>query len=107
MKLLIGEAARPALERSIGDLARADPAVQDLNGMLTFQVSPMQVIAALSLHFHDGLDSDAIEDAVERLEARARERHPEIIMLLVKPQRPLAYRRAVEDRKRWHDPDSA
>jgi len=106
-KLLIGEAARPALERSIGDLARADPAVQDLNGMLTFQVSPMQVIAALSLHFHDGLDSDAIEDAVERLEARARERHPEIIMLLVKPQRPLAYRRAVEDRKRWHDPDSA
>jgi len=106
-KLLIGEAARPALERSIGDLARADPGVQDLNGMLTFQVSPMQVIAALSLHFHDGLDSDAIEDAVERLEARVRERHPEIIMLLVKPQRPLAYRRAVEGRKRWHDPDSA
>ena len=106
-KLLIGEAARPALERSLRELARADPDVQDLNGMLTFQVSPLQVIAALSLHFHDGLDTDAIEFAVERLEGRVRERHPEIIMLLVKPQRPLAYRRAVESRKRWHDPDSA
>lgn len=106
-KLLIGEAARPALERALADLARADPDVQDLNGMLTFQVSPVQVIAALSLHFHDGLDSDAIELAVERIEARARERHPEIIMLLVKPQRPAAYHRAVESRRTWHDPDRA
>ena len=106
-KLLIGEAARPTLEHSIAQLARADPDVHDLNGMLTFQVSPLQVIAALSLHFNDGLVSDQIECAVERLEARVRERHPEIIMLLVKPQRPAAYRRAVESRKRWHDPDTA
>jgi len=105
-KLLIGESGRPALEHSIAELARADRDVQDLNGMLTFQVSPMQVIAALSLHFRDGLDSDAIEYAVERLEARVRERHAEIIMLLVKPQRPEAYQRAVESRKRWHDPDA-
>ncbi|HZZ93948.1 MAG TPA: cation diffusion facilitator family transporter [Usitatibacter sp.] len=103
-RLLIGEPARDALVQSIARIARDDPAVQDLNGMLTFQVSPMQVIAALSLHFHDGLDSDAIESAVERLEARVRAQHPEILMLLVKPQRPAAYRRAVEARKRWREP---
>jgi cation diffusion facilitator family transporter len=103
-QLLIGEPARDALVESIGRIARDDPAVQDLNGMLTFQVSPMQVIAALSLHFHDGLDSDTIELAVERLEARVRERHPEILMLLVKPQRPSAYRNAIEARKRWREP---
>jgi len=106
-KLLIGEAARPALERALGGIAREEPAVQALNGMLTFQVAPTQVIAALSLHFQDGLDSDAIEAAVERLEARIRERHPEILMLLVKPQNPSAYRRAVEARKRWHEPDAS
>ena len=64
----------------------------------------VQVIAALSLHFHDGLDSDAIELAVERLEAHVREHHPEILMLLVKPQRPAAYRHAIEARKRWREP---
>jgi len=105
-KLLIGEAARPALERGIGRIAREEHAVQALNGMLTFQVSPNQVIAALSLHFRDGLDSDSIEMAVERLEARIREQHPEILMLLVKPQNPAAYQRAVEARKRWHELDA-
>jgi cation diffusion facilitator family transporter len=104
-KLLIGESGRPALERSIGGIARQEHAVQALNGMLTFQVSPSQVIAALSLHFRDALDSDAIEAAVERLEARIREQHPEILMLLVKPQNPGAYQRAVEARKRWHEID--
>jgi cation diffusion facilitator family transporter len=104
-KLLIGEAGRPALERELGKIARAERAVQALNGMLTFQVSPTQVIAALSVHFRDGLDSDAIEAAVERIEARIRENHPEILMLLVKPQNPAAYRRAVETRKRWHEPE--
>jgi cation diffusion facilitator family transporter len=104
-KLLIGEGARPALERAIGTIAREEHAVQALNGMLTFQVSPNQVIAALSLHFRDGLDSDSIEVAVERLEARIRQQHPEILMLLVKPQTPAAYQRAVEARKRWHEPE--
>jgi len=44
--------------------------------------------------------------AVERLEARIREQHPEILMLLVKPQNPAAYQRAVEARKRWHELDA-
>jgi cation diffusion facilitator family transporter len=106
-QLLIGEAGRPALVRSLAEIARADSAVQALNGMLTFQLAPTQVIVAWSLHFRDGLDSDAIECAVERLEHRVRERHPDIIMLLVKPQRPEAYRRAVEERKRWKEPGQA
>jgi cation diffusion facilitator family transporter len=106
-QLLIGEGARPALERSVGTLAREDASVQALNGMLTFQVSPMQVIVALSLHFNDGLETDAIECAVERLEARIRSRHPEIIMLLVKPQSPGAYGRSVEARKRWREPGAS
>jgi cation diffusion facilitator family transporter len=106
-QLLIGEAARPALVRSLAKIARADEAVQELNGMLTFQVSPMQVLVAWSLHFRDGLDTDAIELAVERLEQRVREAHPDIIMLLVKPQRPDAYRRAVEAHRRWKEPGQA
>jgi cation diffusion facilitator family transporter len=106
-QLLIGESARPALIRSITGIVRADADVQDLNGMLTFQVSPMQVIVALSLHFRDGLDSDAIELAVERLERHIRARHPDIIVLLVKPQRPEAYHHAVQARMRWREPGQA
>lgn len=97
-QLLIGESANASTIKSIEALAREEPSVHNLNGLLTFQVSPRQVIAALSIHFADGQDADDIEKAVERLEHRIREKHPDVLMLLVKPQTPEAYRRAVESR---------
>jgi cation diffusion facilitator family transporter len=93
-KLLIGEGARAELVASIRDMARAQPGVAHFNGLLTFQIGPRQVVAAISVAFEDALRAPEIEAVVTRLEERLRAAHPEVIMLLVKPQTPEAWREA-------------
>jgi len=93
-KLLIGEAARPALVESVRRLARAERGVASYNGMLTIQLAPREVVVALSLDFEDALQANALQDVVASLEARIREEHPEVVLVLVKPQSPQAYRTA-------------
>ena len=44
------------------------------------------VVAALSLQFDAALRTPQIEAAVDRLEQRVRERHPQVLALFVKPQ---------------------
>jgi cation diffusion facilitator family transporter len=92
--LLIGEGAREELVASIGKLARAQPGVAHFNGMLTFQIGPRQVVAALSLAFDNELKAIQIEALVAQLEQRIREAHPEVVMVLVKPQTSDAWRAA-------------
>jgi cation diffusion facilitator family transporter len=85
-ELLIGEAARPEVRASILAIVARDPAVRTANGVLTVQMGPRQVFAALSAEFHDHLTTTQIEACVHRLEAALRSAHPEITLLFVKPQ---------------------
>ena len=85
-ELLIGEPVLAAVQESLLKIAADDPAILHANGVLTSHLSPTQVFVALSAEFCDGLSTDQIEDTVNRLEARIRERHPDIGMLFVKPQ---------------------
>lgn len=84
--LLIGEPALPRVREAILRIAEADPAVQKVNGVLTIQLSPDQIVAALSLEFEDHLKAPDIETCIERLEARLRAALPEVTTLFVKPQ---------------------
>jgi cation diffusion facilitator family transporter len=97
-KLLIGEGARGELVASIGEMARAEPGIARFNGLLTFQIGPRQVVAAMSVAFENSLRAPEIEAVVARLEARIRAAHPEVIMLLVKPQTSEAWREARRQR---------
>jgi cation diffusion facilitator family transporter len=97
-KLLIGEAARPSLVRAVGRLARHERGVACYNGMLTIQLAPREVVVALSLDFDDALRASELQDVVASLEASIRKRHPEVVLVLVKPQSPETYQRAHE---RW------
>lgn len=97
-KLLIGEAARPALVEAVGRLARQEHGVACYNGMLTIQLAPREVVMALSLDFDGGLRASQVQDVVASLEAAIRKRHPEVVLVLVKPQSPESYRKAHE---RW------
>jgi len=97
-KLLIGEAARPSLVQSVARLAKSEPGVGCYNGMLTIQLAPREVVVAISLDFEDRLRATEVQRIVASLEARIRKEHPEIVMVLVKPQSPDAYRTAHE---RW------
>jgi cation diffusion facilitator family transporter len=84
--LLIGEPAREGTDESIADVARRDPAVRRVNGVLTVQMGPHHVVAALSAEFDNTLTTPQIEDCIHRLEREAMARHPDLASLFVKPQ---------------------
>jgi cation diffusion facilitator family transporter len=85
--LLIGEPARSELVSSICSIARAQRGIERSNGLFTVHIGPRQVVAALSVDFTDSLTAGEVETIVADLERRVREAHPEVVSLLVKPQR--------------------
>ena len=96
--LLIGERADPQIAASIEALARDEPGVAAVNGVITVQLAPDQIVAALSLEFEDELRTPQIEEAVARIEERLRAQHPQIVALFVKPQTPGRYERTRRSR---------
>ena len=97
-RLLIGEPARRGLVEAIKRCAQAQEGVANVNGLLTIHLAPRQVVCALSIEFEDALQVPSLEKAVEEMEARIRQSHPEVTLLFVKPQRAAAYRAGVERR---------
>jgi cation diffusion facilitator family transporter len=97
-QLLIGEGARPSLVEAIGRIARSEPGIAAYNGMLTIQLAPHEVVAALSIDFEDSLRASDVQRVVKSLESRIRRQHPDVVMVFVKPQEPDVYRKAHE---RW------
>ena len=96
--LLIGESANSELTRSIIDIAAQNPAVLRVNGLLTAQLAPDQILVALSLEFADTLRVPELEERVIQIERSIRERHGEITALFVKPQTPKTFSAARDDR---------
>lgn len=86
--LLIGEPAHPQVAASLLEIAAHDPDVRAANGVLTLQMGPDQVVAALSAEFEDSRTTPQIEACVRRIEQAARQRHPDLTTLFVKPQTP-------------------
>ena len=98
MELLIGERADPAMQKAVTEMARAMDGIVDVNGVLTSQMSPQQVVVAMSVEFDDGLALVDVERIVSDLESQARAAYPEIMSLFIKPQTPQGFRAAVERR---------
>jgi cation diffusion facilitator family transporter len=90
--LLIGEPAHSELAESILGIARKSPGVLRANGVLTVQMSPSEVVAALSIEFADDRRADDIEHSVVAIEDQVREQHSEIAALFIKPQTRARYR---------------
>ena len=96
--LLIGERADSKLSDSIMHIAEEASAVSRANGVLTVQLAPDQILAALSLEFADDFKTPQIEDAVVDIERRVRLAHPEIVTLFIKPQTAAAFKDNVRKR---------
>jgi cation diffusion facilitator family transporter len=96
--LLIGESASSELTRSIIDIASKNPAVRRVNGLLTAQLAPDQILVALSLEFSDDLRVPELEERVIEIEHSIRARHAEVTALFVKPQTPKTFSEARRDR---------
>jgi cation diffusion facilitator family transporter len=84
--LLIGEQADQELQRAVYSIASETRGVTAANGLITVQLAPDQVVAALSLQFDRDLDTGQLEGIVANMEARLRGTRPELLMLFVKPQ---------------------
>jgi cation diffusion facilitator family transporter len=95
--LLIGEQALPEVREAIVRLAAADSRVRRVNGVITMQLGPDQVVAALSAEFADHLTADDIERTIERLEAAIQGETPEVTTLFVKPQSQRVWEARVEE----------
>lgn len=91
--LLIGESAYPHIRDAILRIAAEDPDIRSANGVLTVQMGPDQVVAALSAEFHDALTTTQIEACINRIEAAIKVAHPVVSVLFVKPQTPETWRR--------------
>jgi cation diffusion facilitator family transporter len=96
--LLIGESASSELTKSITEIAAKNPAVLRVNGLLTAQLAPDQIVVALSLEFSDALRVPELEERVVEIERSIRARHGEVIALFVKPQTPKTFSEARHDR---------
>lgn len=86
--LLIGETARSHVGAAICRIAGDDVAIRTANGVLTVQMGPDHVVAALSAEFEDDLTTVQIESSIRRIETQIRNTYPEVTALFVKPQTP-------------------
>lgn len=73
--LLIGEAADPDIRKSVENIAKEDPDVDGIGRILTVHMGPNTLVLNMDLEFRDGLTSDDVEAAVDRVEKKIRERH--------------------------------
>ena len=96
--LLIGERADRKLSDSLSRIAEDASPTSKVNGVLTVQLAPDQILAALSLEFKDSLCVPEIEAAVVEIERRIRAAHPEIVTFFVKPQTQAAFNESVRRR---------
>ena len=96
--LLIGEKADTALIKSILDIANAACGTSRANGVLTIQLAPDQIMAAMSFEFDDALTAPQIEQMIADIERRIHAAHPEVTSLFIKPQNPQQYRDTVRER---------
>ncbi len=86
--LLIGERADSELIRAILEIANEACGTSKANGVLTLQIAPDQIMAAISFEFDDTLRAPQIEELVADIERRVRAAHPEVVSLFIKPQSP-------------------
>ena len=92
--LLIGEPASSEVVASICAIARAQPGVERANALFTVHLGPEQIVAAITADFVDTITAADVEAVVAAIEDRVSTVHPEIVLLLIKPQSGAALARA-------------
>ena len=84
--LLTGEAASPSTVGALRQMALAEPAVRALNELRTVHFGPNDILAVLSLDFEDHTSLENIEQTVNRLERKIKERFSDITRVFIEAQ---------------------
>lgn len=82
--LIIGTSAEDDLRIAIDSEIRADPAIRELFNAITLQLGP-QVMLAAKVRMTPGISIDAAAVQINRLEARIKEKFPEVKWCFVEP----------------------
>ena len=81
--LLIGEGASPEDQARVLELARAVDGVESVTQMLTMHLGPDVVLLALKVAFRPTLSVAEVEEVTNRIEARVRERLPQMRKIFI------------------------
>lgn len=88
LNLLLGEAASEPVRKEIVAITQRSDDVDHVVDLRTMHIGPSDVLVAMDVLFHDGLDTDAIEAAIDRIEGEIREAVPEARAIFVEPETP-------------------
>jgi cation diffusion facilitator family transporter len=86
--LLIGERASPKLSDDLRKTVAADPCVLAVVEITTTQMSPDQVIAALSVEIDQSLRVPQVEKLIRRIEKRMHKKFPQLFRIFIRPVPP-------------------
>lgn len=81
--LLLGEAVPPEDEERLCEIMTPFEEVTDVLRLLTMHLGPDAVLVNAEIHVVDGLDTDKIEDLLERITQRMREEMPEVAQTFI------------------------
>jgi cation diffusion facilitator family transporter len=76
--LLIGESVDPQTLEEVCAIARADEVVDEVRKSLTMHFGPSDVLLTLDIQFKRDISAQDVAQAINRIEAKIREQHPEI-----------------------------
>ncbi|MBH8565434.1 cation transporter [Nostoc sp. CENA67] len=95
--LLVGESANPQTIANIRYLCKTEPKVQEVIRVLTMQLAPQEVLLNLEIQFAKNLTGEEIATTVENLEAKIRQKHPEIKLIFIEAKSLAATRKSSPD----------
>ena len=84
-RLLIGEAILPEERRRIREVMLSFPEVAEVLRLLTVYLGAESVLVTAEIHVVDGLDTDGIEDLLERMTKEIRQAVPEVSQTFIEP----------------------
>jgi cation diffusion facilitator family transporter len=82
--LIIGKSAEPDLQEDINNLIEADPAIEQVFNIITFQMGPKVMLAAKVKIRSDSSVGEAVA-RINELEKRLKQKHPEIGWSFMEP----------------------
>lgn len=85
-QLLVGQAADPQIVKGIQQITDEMHLVDYAGPALTMHLGPHEVLAALDIKFNKSISSAQVARCVDELEAKIRERFPEITRIYVEAQ---------------------
>jgi divalent metal cation (Fe/Co/Zn/Cd) transporter len=84
-RLLIGEAILPEDRRRVREVMLSYPEITDVLRLLTMHLGAGSVLVTAEIHVVDGVDTDGIEDLIERVTKEIRREVPEVTQTFIEP----------------------